>query len=196
MNRANWKNPTVQAEFAAWTGRLQGLGIDIEQPEFEDRLWDFASSFNERRNQAIKPFFTYYRCCGTWQSWRMFVAPHRNPGRLRIDLLTDRRWSPIYEARSAEYEWRRRQFDNDRLRSAIFRFAWSGTDKKYRRYYHEFVDWVAQRAAEDFPEARSVRVRFFRYETLSPEAARDGALPEGEYELGVVRPLAKYRKTQ
>ena len=36
MNRAAWADPTVQGEFAAWTSRINALGVAISQEELED----------------------------------------------------------------------------------------------------------------------------------------------------------------
>src|SRR6187399_1630494 len=86
MNREAWAEPTVQGEFAAWTERLQGFGFDITSEQLQDGAWTFASRYMTVRDAMIAPFTPYYEASGTWQSWRMFVAPHRVPSRLEIDL--------------------------------------------------------------------------------------------------------------
>ena len=85
MNRGAWRQPTVQGEFRAWTERFAALGIELTQQELEDRLWTFATSYERWRDAVMVPFDPYYTYCGTWQSWKMFVAPHRFPGRLEIE---------------------------------------------------------------------------------------------------------------
>jgi len=185
MNRSAWKDPTVQGEFQAWTGRLNGVGLDVTSEQLEAFAWTFAEGWAQGREVVLAPFMPYYRLCGTWQSWRMFVAPHRFPSRLQIDVREAGVWRPVFVERSAEYAWRARQFEHDRMRSAIFRFGW----KHYRRSYQRFGGWVAERAAEDFPRADSVRLRFWRYRTASPEEVRSNTEPIGRWELEIVQPV-------
>ena len=87
MNKRDWASPTVQGEFQAWTTRLNRWGVSITQQELEQNLWDVAIQFMRIRRQAFAPYFGYSQNAGTWQSWRMFVAPHRYPSRLHIDIL-------------------------------------------------------------------------------------------------------------
>ncbi|MCH7720323.1 MAG: hypothetical protein IH988_04960, partial [Planctomycetes bacterium] len=75
MKRAYWKDPTVQDEFAAWSQRLQGWGVDIDAAELEARAWRTANSWSRIHAIAKSPFRLYQRYTGTYQSWRMFVAP-------------------------------------------------------------------------------------------------------------------------
>ncbi len=182
MARSAWKDGTVQAEFRAWTERLNSLGIAITSSELEDRLWDLASVVMKRRKAVLEPLMPYYKHCGTWQSWRMFVAPHRFPSRLSIDTSVDddRRtatWTPLYEARHDTLDWHRTQLDHDRMRASVFRYGW----KHYRNAYKEFGTWVAHQVASEQPEARWVRLRLYKYETASPEQVREDRRPKGRW---------------
>jgi len=188
MNRKDWKAQTVQAEMRAWTERINGWGFQWTQEEVEDALWDLATGFMEVRESVLKPAIPYYRNAGTWQSWRMFVAPHRYPSRLSISVKVDGHWSLKYQARSSEYDWMRSQLDHDRFRAALFRYGWG---KKYPRQWRTFCSWVAQRAQEDFPEAEAVELKFWSYRTLTPEEVWDGVEPEGEWRRRRVLPLSK-----
>jgi hypothetical protein len=137
-----------------------------------------ATGFQETRNYVIAPFDPYYRYFGTWQSWRMFVAPHRFPARLEIDIDNgDGDWRPIYQARSPEYNWNQAQFDHERFRAAIFRYSWPA----YRRTWKQFAQWSAARVMDDYPDVVSVRLRFFKYRTPSPEEVLGGAEVHGKY---------------
>lgn len=185
LNRSAWKDPTVQGEFAAWTGRLNAVGVQVGQAELEEWAWGFAQGWERTRGAVLAPFMPYYRYCGTWQSWRMFVAPHRYPARLHIDVRRGGAWEPVFVERSAEHTWRRHQLDHDRMRAAIFRYGW----RHFRKAYNTFATWVAARAAEDFPDATEVRLRFWKYRTASPEEVRTGTEPEGSWELEIRRPL-------
>ncbi len=177
MSKSAWKDPTVQGEFAAWTARLNSLGWSGTQQDLEDQLFTLSASYMDLRSSAIKPFKPYYRYAGTGQSWRMFVAPHRFPARLHIDVREHGEWRTVYVARSSEYDWMAPIFDYDRMRSATFRYAW----RPFRRYYRHFCEWLAVRAREDFPDATELRVRFFKYQTPTPAQTRAGEAPEGKY---------------
>jgi hypothetical protein len=61
------------------------------------------------------------------------------------------------------------------MRSAIFRFSW----KQYRGSYNSFTRWVADRAAEDFPNASHVRCQLIKQQTASAERVlNDDLYPE------------------
>lgn len=194
LDRDAWDDPTVRSEFAAWADRLGWIGVSVEPETLEDAAWRFANGWSALRRMANAPFETYQRYTGTWQSWSMFVAPHLFPSRLCIDVRGDEsdghaKWRNIYTARSDEHVWRRGQFDHIRMRSAIFRFAWP----QYRGQYEQFADWIADRAAVDFPDAFRVRVRFFRFKSPSPRELRDGAPIVGEDIRVVVKSLSERR---
>ena len=189
MSRSTWADPTVQGEFEAWTGRLNGLGVEITQEELEDRLWVFATGFMELREQVLAPFLPYYRYAGTSQSWRMFVAPHRYPALMYIELDHGSGYEPIYITRSEQYTWRRHQFDHDRMRALVFRLSWPN----YKNTYRRVVEWIARESAQDFPEARSVRVRFFKYKTRTPQQVRAGTEVDGSFQQARVKRLRDYR---
>ncbi len=189
MSKSAWADPTVQGEFEVWTERLNAWGADLTVAELEAELWDFATAYMAKRKAVLDPLQPYYRYTGTTQSWRMFVAPHRYPARLHVELKEEGDWRDLYIARSAEADWRSRQLDHDRMRAAIFRFSW----KPYLRYYESFTRWVAARAAEDFPEAEQVRLRFWKYKTASPEMVRAGEVPEGKWILPRVLDLDDHR---
>lgn len=189
MKKSAWKDPTVQEEFKAWTGRLNGWGIEVTQEELEDELWVLAKGYSEGRNKLLKPLKPYYKYTATPQSWRMFVAPHRFPAKLEIHIKQDGAWQPAYIARDPEHTWQGTALDHDRFRSAIFRFSWAS----YAKTYRSFQTWVGVRAAEDFPDATHVRTRFQKYKTPSPEQVKTDTRPKPKIILERVQPLAKYR---
>lgn len=191
MNRSSWKEPTVQGEFRAWSGRLSALGVDIGPARLEDLAWDLASRSESLRATVLRPFQPYYQCCGTWQSWKMFVAPHRHPSRLEIDLdQGDGVFHPIYVAGSSDADWHRGWFGHDRTRAAVFRYGW----EHFRPYRRQFGDWVARVAAGEFPDAHAVRVRFVHYRTPSPDEVISGAPIEMEETMSQTRNLADVRR--
>lgn len=184
LNRTAWKNPTVQEEFAAWRGRLSAVGIQVTPEQLEDGAFAFASSWNTLQTGILTPFEPYYDFA-TRQSWRMFVAPHRYPGRLHLDIDHGSGWEPLYVARSREHTWRRSQLDQDRFRSALFRYTW----KHYQRAgrWDGFVGWVKREATKDFPDAVRVRARYYTYRTPSPDEIRTHTEPKGRFTATRIR---------
>ena len=119
--------------------------------------------YERGRAKILEPFQPYYRYLGTWQSWRMFVAPHRYPARSRSSSIGGRGGSrlrrPILRARlDAAVD------DHDRLRAATFRYGWATT----AAIGSSSPTGSPGGAAVDFPEARRVRVSFVRHRTPSP----------------------------
>lgn len=189
MNKAAWADPTVQGEFRAWAGRLTALGRPTTSEELEAYLWDFAVAYMKQRKAILKPMMPYYRYCGTYQSWRMFIAPHRNPARLHIEVRQDQQWQSVYIARDPDHRWMADTLDNERFRAALFRYAW----KQYRGTYRQFGEWIARKLAEDFPEADRARLHWYRYHIISPERIRSGESHEGKFQQELTFSLARYR---
>lgn len=190
LRRADWDQPTVQGEFETWAGHLGGLGIEITSEELQDRVYVFAKGYQDGYAALTDPFKPYYRTCGTWQSWRMFVAPHKYPSKLQIRVRIDNRWVPVYEARSTVLTWRGYQLDHERMRAALFRYGWG---RKYPGTWNAFARWIAREAAADFPQADQVNLRFIHYRTPSPEEVRAGEVPDVEYTRSVRFRLDEYR---
>jgi hypothetical protein len=177
MNRNSWKDPTVQGELQIWTERLNGWGVQATQPELEDTLWLWANRYMKVRAEILQPFDYYSDSCGTGQSWRMFVAPHRFPTRLQIDVEEQGQWRTVYVERDPHRDWLGTKLDHYRFRSAIFRFGW----QEYSDDLQHFANWVAAQAFRDFHEADHVRVQLVRYRTPSPEEVRENRRPAAEF---------------
>lgn len=177
MSRAAWKQPTVRGEIEAWAQRL-GMQTDT----LEQGLWDIAVDVMAVRRVALRPFQVYYHRLGAQQSWRMFVAPHRHPSRLHIDLWEGEDWRNVYVQTTAGEHWLEDILEGDRFRSALFRYAWP----QYRGPYRHLARWVALRAQEDFPDATRVRLRWHRLATPPPGELRAGAAPEGRFHSAFV----------
>lgn len=192
MDRRTWREPTVQAEFAAWRARLLAFGVVVEPKAFEDALWAGSVALMDARSKVLAPFQPYYDLTGTHQSWRMFVAPHLHPARLHIDVRRGGEWSPVFIERDDTAVWKRSVLDNDRLRSFIFRLSWPN----YRSSYRAFVTWVGDRAAEDFPDADAVRVRFATARTLTPQEVLRGVEPKVQFTQVQEVDLTKLRAEQ
>ena len=189
LKRSAWKDPTVQAEFAAWNQRFNALGIPWSEPEMEGHLWDFAVGWERARSGLLTPFSPYGKYLGTSQGWRMFVAPHRFPTAMHVEIQRGGQWETVFAERSEQYTWLAEVFGHDRMRSAVFRFGWP----QYKKSWSLFADWVAVRAAADFPDATRVRLSMFKYASLSPEDAAAGKEPTGTFQQEEVRSLDKLR---
>jgi len=194
MKRSAWAHPTVQGEFQAWTDRLNALGVATTSEQLEDHIWEIASAYTAIRGDVLAPLMPYYRYSGSWQSWRMFVAPHRFPSTLHIELQSEAGgdWEPLYVKGSDEHTWHKRQLEHDRMLSSSFRYDW----KPYRSTYRRLADWVGRHAATELPNAHAVRVRLFKYRTRTPEEVRSGAEVDGDFQQTAVRRLGKYRHPQ
>lgn len=190
LNRKDWSQPTVQAEFDAWNERLRAVGWTGSVDELQDRVYGFAKGYASGHRSLMKPFQSYYSYAGTHQSWRMFVAPHRYPSRLQIRVKEGRRWRVVYEARDPEHRWNAHIFDHDRMRSALFRYGWG---RKYMRDWAAFGAWVAVQAATDFPDASVVELRFSTFRTLTPDEVKAGTEPELRWHKARKYPLDRYR---
>ncbi len=179
MIREAWKDPTAQGEFAAWAAGLNQAGIAITPNELEERLWNAGEKYMRLRDRVLAPFADYYRLCGTTQSWRLFVGPHRYPSRLHIDVEENGQWRPVFVERDPHHDWLGHWLDHYRFRPIIYRFGWyqylGGND------YERFAHWIATQAAPDFPEATRVRVRLCKFRTPTPEEVRAGQEPEGTF---------------
>ena len=187
MQRSAWKDPTVQGEFDEWYTRFRQLGYSGDRTAFEERLWAFAVWYSRTRGEILTPFKPYYHYAGTGQGWRMFVAPHRFPARLAIDVRRNGEWENVYVERSTTKAWLAPILDHDRMRSATFRYSWP----QYEKTYGEFCAWIQKRARVDFPDADRLRVRYFKYRTRSPEEVRANEPEDGKWILTHELPLTE-----
>lgn len=83
----------------------------------------------------------------------------------------------------------RSEIDHERMRSALFRYAW----RQYRGTYKRFGEWVAKQVARERPEAQQVRLRWARYRTQPPQKVRAGEALNIKYVHPLTFDLEKYR---
>lgn len=189
MSRVAWKDPTVQAEFAAWNQRLnRWFGLGWSQKELEDRAWDLAVQVIEVRKVGLAPFGPYYRTFGTSQAWRMFVAPQTWPARLHIEVERNGAWETLY-LEGREERWGTRFLHHDRIRASRFRYAWT----QYRSTYKQFGAWLARRIAADYPDATTARISWRRFQSPSPDAVIAGRAPTEKVEGKLTFALSELR---
>jgi hypothetical protein len=169
MDRKAWAEPAVRAELGVWADRF-----GMEHAAFTERLWGLASRYQGALDVVLAPVRVYERVTGTSQNWKMFVAPHRYPSRLRIEARADDvAWERLYEARSDEAVWLREVFDHERVRASVFRWSWPG----YRRTYRQGCESLARRLFMERSDLTVVRCSLGRartpaaYEVARGEAA-------------------------
>lgn len=174
MNRRNWKDATVQGELKDWGRRL---GVD--PATLEDSLYAFAKGYMHVRDLWLYPVEPYLDITGTDQPWRMFVAPHRHPARYRVEAQTnaESEFELLFEERSPDARWHADLFEQERTRSVLFRYAWP----EYSSDSRQFCSWVATKVFEERPDVASVRCRYWKAPSPSPEEARSGVELPGEW---------------
>ena len=187
LHRADWREPTVQAELDHGHALLVRWGWSGDRQAFEEGLWKLAAAWVELRRAVLAPVAPYARWAGTAQSWRMFVAPHAHPTRVRLDVHTAAGWSTWFRERDPEAAWRVRMLSNDRVRSLLFRIGWPHE----RATLDRFAGWFAVEAAAASTEVDRVRVVLERRAT--PSAAQVAAGGDTPWERVAARERAVVR---
>lgn len=178
MNEDAFKHPATQASFQSYARALRGLGLDVDVAELESMLWTAGTGYMKTRKAIVAPFVPYLETVGARQGWRMFHSVNREPAWLVVEIhtardLNDGPWQRIYESRSAEHTWRRRQLDQERTRALMSNWSWMSSKKSYL----QFGTWLAEQAAADFPQAAWMRTTMEQRVLPGPEALREQGLP-------------------
>lgn len=180
LNRKNWDDPTVQGEFATWANLL-----GVETSALQDEIFGIAKAVQGGRDTLMLPFRTYLHHTGSAQSWKMFVAAHRFPTRLQIQVQhPDSRWETVFYERDPTATWRAGRFNNERLRASVFAWGWPSAKKRWASACATF-------ASELFVERDqivNVRCRFLKRRSPTPQEAQSGTGDEGEWVLERVVP--------
>jgi len=129
----------------------------------------------------MAPFRPWLRYTGTEQAWQMFVAPHRHPTRMQLQVhkpgTEEEGWETVFEERSETYTWRAERFSSERLRASIFRWGWPNYQTAWKQACKVFADELfVERADID-----QVRCRMFRRSSPSPEQVRSGSPDPGKW---------------
>ncbi len=159
-----WRAPHAQRELGVWAERARALGWDVSQSEFEAWLWDFTQGYLEVRNRIAAPFALYSHYTGALQGWSMFANPQTEPAWLTVEIRQGDELRTVYRERSSAEDWMRWQLDHNRVRKLQGRLGRGAYDDHYRG----LVEWLARRAAIDFPEATHLRARVERRRTPEP----------------------------
>lgn len=177
MSRRAWEDPTVQEEFAAWGARL-----GVEPRKLQDWMWIVASRWMSERRKVMEWVWPYLEVTGTDQPWRMFVAPHRHPSRYQVQLRTaemprDGQWETLFEERSREHRWREIFFEQERVRSILFRYSWPEYSGDARRT----CEWLSKEIFAERPDAIEIRCRYWKARSPSPKEAWNGVEMGGRW---------------
>jgi hypothetical protein len=173
LNRRNWADPTVQAEFDRYAGWL-----GMESDALQDLAFGIAQDAAEARGTILTPFDAYLRFFGIRQAWRMFVAPHRWPTQVEIATRTEGgAFVPVYMEADPALRWNAAAFDTEPYKGLLFRWGW----QTYQKDYVRACTGLAARLKVERPEVQDVRCRVWKRTTLSAEEARQGARPTGKW---------------
>lgn len=179
LSERSYNNANIQAIFREYSVALNRVGLRVTRKELQDTAWAAGQWLVDVRKAALQPFVPYHRATGTQQGWRMFGYVNRTPARVEVRLqrVADGPWEPLYFARSDAHDWRRRQLDQERFRALLN----SASHRRSKKRYERAVDWLADRAAEDFPEAHALAAQMVYQPAPPPEDLRElDALPTGE----------------
>lgn len=177
-NRRRWVTANARADLRQMSARLTAWGWPMDEHQLERRLWDLGTAYLQFQRPLAAPFVLYAQLSGSRQGWRMFASPQRHPAELHVDVLRDGAWETIYRPHSERHAWNREQFEHNRFRKFLGRFARGFVPRDYR----QTARWVARMAAVEHPDVAEVRVRLLRYDSLPPERVAAGERPQGRYE--------------
>ncbi len=174
-DRAAWKNPTAQLEFATYAHFL-----GVPPAEFEEKLYQLATFWMGIRAIYLRPVEPYLRITGTDQPWRMFVGPDRFPPRFQLQSRTAATdFVTLYEERSEQHVWHEEFFRQERVRSYTYRYAWP----EYAWSEGQNCNYLAHRVFAEQPDAAQVRCRFWKQKTPSAaEVIAGSPLEPGTWE--------------
>ena len=136
-----------------------GLG---PAPKGKDRpagvVGAMADGWNGLRDPVRTAVGPATRMLGNRQGWVMFRRVSRNTLRLTIEAKGPAGWEPIYVSRSPTATWHRRLFDDYRWREQLNHLM----GRKRTWPWPRFVEWVAEDALADHPNASAVRIQVHR----------------------------------
>lgn len=183
-----WQKPRVQRNFATGTRLLRGLGVPLEDGTLQAYTWDAAQFYLRAQDVLAKPFAPYVRAVGIRQGWRMFLTGGREASREHIEIMEDGRWRTLYVRGSDQHRWLGRELDYHRLRK-LCGFATKGHDGEWEA----FAQFLAHRAAREFPRASALRLRTELFEVPTAAETRAGLKLEPSFGRELVVPLEGLR---
>ena len=177
LTRKGLDEPSLEMSLQLWADLVGKLGWDLGLDGTKDLAYRLGTDVLGFRRKLLKPAKPYFRHLGTDQSWRMFGYLNRRPARLEVAISEGEDWRDVFVARSSDATWRRKQLDQERMRTIVNTYSWRTRIKDYKR----LSAWLSARALEDFPNATKVRVRMVYMRLPKPAALREaGAVPLGK----------------
>lgn len=173
-SEAERQNPLFAEEFASWSERLNGWGLETTPQGLANWAWNTAAGYNRIRDKILTPFKPYFEYFGPRQGWHMFAGANLYPSRLVVDIEERGAWRTLFAESRPEFSWRKSQLAHEHIRGGLYCMAFLEEDDDN---FQGFARWVAQQAASDFPQARRVRVTLFKFRSPSPEEVRGGQAP-------------------
>lgn len=186
-SRAVWRTELIQAQFADWAAALSHFGISMTPKEFERKLWRLVRGYLSVQRPMARSLLPLGQHLGIGQSWKMFSNPQTHPSRIHIDVDRGTGFRPVYVSRSATHNWNQALFDDGRMRKLVGRIGRGGEDSPYPAFVH----WTEAQIREDFPDARRLRVRLYRWRTPPPSNLLQPYDSGGHYEAQRVLRLRK-----
>jgi hypothetical protein len=171
---AIWRQPSVQAELAAWSARLGTTPARLQA-----WLVPAATEAFRVRHAVRRPFAPYLAWTGTEQTWQLFSAPDRVPMRFQIAARRGEfaPWETLFEERAAGATWHASYFDHARVRRAVFWYGWLS----FAAPEGSHCAWVARQVFRERPDVQVVRCRYYRAPTPSAAQVRAGREPDGQW---------------
>jgi hypothetical protein len=162
--------PRHRRAIVSWGTPLLALGLARSEDELVADAIRLNNAIVSTRSEALRPLFRWQKRTGTQQSWRMFGDVPAYGGRLQLHVRTeDGPWLSLFEDQSSA-DWMTDLLTQGRFRSV--RSAYSTKVRKRRQQYRRLVNWLAQHAATDFPQATEFRMRYQKVAIGKPAAVR------------------------
>lgn len=159
----------VQGELVRWGKRL-----GLPPSELRRQVRIAMIRYSQVYPRLVEPIEPYRGWVGVRQGWHLFSAGPKNPHEVHVAIDTGGGFRTIRVTGDADHDWRETQLRHHRVRK-IERKFWRTT---IVREWYGWSNWCAERAFEDSPSARAVRVRQVRWETPAPGDAT-GTHPPG-----------------
>lgn len=171
LSKKHLKVPGIVETLDGVTVVLRVVVGPTSREELSEQILLTARSLQSTRRKLLSPFQRYRRFAGVGQGWTMFGVANRHPGRMEVYIRNRDapEWLPIYVSRDPLLDWRSRQLDEERIRTLINNFSWG----RGRRDWSLWVDWLAASAAQDFPEAISIKAQMVSMRLPSPAELRE-----------------------
>lgn len=165
LSKAQMREEGRQQDVTTWKTVLGAVGVQVERETIEEWILWYARSGNDLHNTLKAPFKPLFGLLGANQAWALFASATTRPERLVVEIQTEPGgpWVPVLRRLDPCCTWR-----DDQVRYRRIRGVWDGQKDRPRTPYKNLQRWLADRALEDFPEARRVKVGLERTWSVYP----------------------------